>query len=364
MALIDLEIHSVRNIEHAKIELGEGVNIVYGENGSGKTSLLEAISILGTGKSFRTSKIKRVIKSGCAELTVFGRVSKNHSIRTIGIKKNATGTEARLNGVEERNQSLLAKEFPVAVISPESHRLVEEGPSWKRRFLDWGLFHVEQSFHENWKNYKTALKNRNALLGDLTKRSVSDPLYRQLDQWDQTLCAYGETLTLLGRKYVQDISNTASEIFDQLLPNLHISLVYKQGWPASDESMEMAVKRCRQKDIKQGFTDIGPHRSDLVIRSGESDIRERVSRGQQKLVIYALCLAQAIDLKRRNNIDTTLLLDDLGAELDIVNARNLIELIERHFTQVLITSANLHALPSLTVKSAKVFHVEHGRIIH
>ena len=165
MSLAELRIEDLRCIESAALEFSPELNLIAGENGAGKTSILEAIFLLGRGRSFRTRSSERLIRHGQAKLTVYGRTDDSPS-RQAGIEIAADGgTRARING-ERRSIRLLELSAVVAVqaIDPEIHKLVDQGPERRRRWLDWLVFHVEPSFGVHWARYNRALKQRNAAL--------------------------------------------------------------------------------------------------------------------------------------------------------------------------------------------------------
>ena len=182
MSLAELRIENLRCVESAALEFSPELNLIAGENGAGKTSILEAIFLLGRGRSFRTRSSERLIRYGQPSLTVFGRTDDSPA-RHAGIEIAADGgTRARINGENATSLLELSGVVPVQAIDPEIHKLVDQGPERRRRWLDWLVFHVEPTFAAHWSRYNRALKQRNAAL-----RSGASAV----DVWDKELVANG-----------------------------------------------------------------------------------------------------------------------------------------------------------------------------
>jgi DNA replication and repair protein RecF len=354
MILNQIHIYDVRNIVEAKLELGKHLNILYGENGSGKTSVLEAIYMLSTGKSFRSRHITKIIRESKNKLTLFGKLGELEKNTTLGIEKSSAGHIIHINGEKIKQVSSLAMRLPVLVISQDSHKLLESGPQWRRQFVDWGLFHVKHEFLSIWTNYRKLLKNRNHALSNKASRS-------EIEAWNEGLATYGEEYSLLRREYLDSLLTHFHDYASILLGDNQYSISYKQGWTKGSSLLD-TLNAQYERDRMSLRTAYGPHRGDIMLSLNGKDAKDKVSRGQQKLLVYALYLAQITHLKKITNKETLMLLDDLGAELDISHTHKLLNLISERFSQVCITTANLDSLPLHEFKDVKVFHVEHGNI--
>jgi len=358
MILKEIHIHNVRNIEKAKIEFGDHLNILYGENGSGKSSVLESIYLLSSGKSFRSRHITKIITENKNKLTLFGKLSSKDKTTTLGIEKSSSGHIIHINGEGVKKVSALALSLPVLIVTQDSHKLLEAGPQWRRQFSDWGLFHVKHDFLLVWTSYRKLLKSRNqALLNKATRAEI--------DAWNEGLASFGETYNILRRDYINEICPWFKEYAQSLLGNhgckSDFELKYRQGWP-KDINLYDCLKGQYERDRISGRTPYGPHRADMIVNMNGRDAKDQASRGQQKLLVYALYLAQIAHLRKESGKETFLLLDDLGAELDINHSLNLLKLISEQFSQVCMTTANLDSLPLDQFKEVKMFHVEHGKI--
>ena len=355
MSIQHLEISNVRNIQSQKIDFCSGLNVFYGKNGSGKTSVIEAIHILGTGKSFRASQIKQVVKEGESELVVYSRLlGENNKGISIGIQRNRTEFQAKIDGVKIKGLSELAKQLPLLVITPESHRLLESGPSWRRKYLDWGVFHVEHKYASIWSKYHSALKQRNSLLQQKGTR-------HNIQTWTETLSGLGEMLHQYRAAYFDKLLPLLQKFSEVFLPGQRLEFEYSFGWPKHG-TLQEALDSHVVQDLHHARTEYGPHRADLKIRFNGMNAREAVSRGQQKLLVYAMQLAQIDCIYETASKRTTLLLDDLSAELDEEKIGLLLNTINKEFNQVVITTADLNSIPVERFQNKRLFHVEHGLI--
>jgi DNA replication and repair protein RecF len=419
VSLLELVIDDLRCIERAELELHPGHNLIWGGNGSGKTSLLEAIFLLGRGRSFRTRNSERLIRYGRDRLVVFGRTGASGGsvhgsadeggysssasdsgsglrdsylpggVRTeaghpassavpaagslngvlpavqsadslwtgrrtsgqpLGIQvSRADGTSARISGANAKSLTELTQVFPVQVIDPGIHKLVEEGAHRRRRWMDWAVFHVERQFGDGWLRYTRALKQRNAALR-------THPA--QASVWDSELARLGELIAAARARFVEALLPYWKEsilALSGLEPELH----YFKGW-AQDTSLADALVASRTRDEARRNTHPGPHRADMIVRMNGRPAKEVLSRGQQKLIGVAMILAQLNLVQHTTQTTSTLLLDDPAAELDGDHLRRFIEQVLRLRSQLILTS--LHPEFQLFGKPDRVFHVEQGRV--
>ncbi len=356
MPLTELHIRNIRNIAETRLNLSPGVTLFSGVNGSGKTSLLEAIYLLGTGKSFRTHRTEKIIRRGEQESTVFGRLSReNGGEDSLGVKKDRTGLEIKKNQKPITNRSILASSLPLMVVTPNSHNLLEGGPQWRRRFVDWGVFHVEQRFSSHWNTFRRLLKQRNALLARQELERA------ELEAWDSAFVAVVEEITALRRAYLEALEPHAVFFLKALGFEESFDMSYQPGFSlGSSFGEQLAQGYVRDRAMKR--TQLGPHRADIRFSFDGVDVRQWISRGQQKLLVYALFLAQNRYLRQTRGKEAILLLDDLSAELDEHRLNKLLVLLEKEFAQVLITTANKESLPKEFVDHARLFHVEQGQV--
>jgi len=351
MPLLAVQIEDLRCIRHAELQLDPALTLISGPNAAGKTSILEAIFYLGRGRSFRTRQIERLVRSGASGLTLIGHVAADPRPLVLGIHASKEGTEARMGGRPVASLADLATVFPVQVIDPNVHKLIEEGPSGRRRAMDWGVFHVEPAFAGDWQRFHRALKQRNAALRAQLPADA-------IRAWDTEMVSAGTSLSIARQRYV-DALGPVFERLAEYLAGLDLAATLSRGWPI-EEPLEAAVAKAWLQDIRVGTTTVGPHRADLRIRVGGFLARDRVSRGQQKLVAAALVLAQLELLKSTSGRPGTLLLDDPAAELDKTRLQKLMQQVHQLGAQVIATST-ANTIEGLGTPGT-TFHVEQGEV--
>ena len=360
MRLTALDVRDVRIIAAAALEPDPAVNLIVGPNAAGKTSLLESIHLLATGRSFAASRPTRMIRSGAGPLRVVGRVQEGRPparLHRLGLERSTTGPATmRIDGRDVQRVADLARLLPVVAVHPDSHELVAGGPGGRRRLLDQGLFHVEPSFHPAWQRYRRALAQRNAVL-----RSGGSE--RELAAWEPELAEAGARMDALRRSYVADLNAVVRQRLPALLgESVDLVLQYRPGWGGDERDFGTALEHARARDREQLTTSVGPHRADLGLRWNARDSRQRVSRGQQKLLVYLLRLGQAEQLARATGEGCILLLDDLAAELDAGYRRRVLELAVDVGAQIFVTALESAVIPLDAVGSLSVFHVEQGEV--
>jgi DNA replication and repair protein RecF len=329
MTLRRVQVSDFRCLRSAEVEFDPQFTLVSGPNASGKTSLLEAVYVLGRGRSFRTRTLDHLIRSGADHFVIFGEVELPERRVGLGVEGSARGIRARLGGERVSSLAELAATLPVQIIDPEVHRLIEEGPSRRRRFLDWGVFHVEHEYVQRWQRYQQVLKQRNAALKARQPRAA-------VAAWDVELVKLGEYLNEARSRYVSSLLTNASSLTRSLL-GLELGLSYRSGWPR-DVSFQEALSASWAKDQEAGTTQVGPQRAEIAIRLNGAHVKDRISRGQQKLLAAALLMAQLSQFPRDATVRPTLLLDDPAAELDGDRLFGLIHEVTRQAVQLVVTS--------------------------
>ena len=351
MSLSSLSIQHFRNLQDVQVAPAAGINVVFGDNAAGKTSLLEAIHYLARGRSFRTTRTDQLVSRGAEELLVRGTVTAAHSSPiAMGILWTPAGTRLRVNGADCKQLSALARLLPVQVINAESQRLLQDGPQVRRSLLNWSLFHVEHGYHDSWRRYERALRQRNAAL-----RTGDE---RQVRAWEAELAGSGELLSAARAEFVRQLGEEVAPLLQRWLPDEGVSLHYRAGW-SKERSLAEALEEGRARELELGYGLFGPHRGDMAIRAGGVDAQHQLSRGQQKLLSIALLLIQARMLRVRGAPDPLLLVDDLPAELDPHHRHDVLAELIATGAQAFITCTEREALAA-DLPAARWFHVEHG----
>lgn len=352
MGLKRLKLRNVRNLENVDISPMPGINVIAGPNGSGKTSLLEAIHLLGLTASFRTNDRRQVIANGTDELCVEGVVERSWG-SDLKLRTVLSGKDTRVdaNGRPITRSSELAALFPVTVMGPEDHEIFEHGPKSRRQFMDRAMFHVEPRFFEVWKTYYRVLRHRNAAL----KRGDS------VSAWDVSLVKWATELSDLRRDFVSRMSEQLKKltVFSGRLPEVQVALY--PGWPEESGLLEL-LEAHRQSDIEKRHTQWGPHRADVIFRTDQRPAQEYLSRGQRKALGYFLKLAVANLTVDSNNQAGLVLVDDLPAELDMETRSIVLRMLYNTGLQSFITTTDAALLSFIGLPEPRMFHVEHGTV--
>lgn len=355
--LIRLDLQGFRNYADESFRPGPGFNLIVGENGSGKTSLLEAIHVLAAGRSFRGSRNTGLIRQGAGEAVLYGEVESAGTRHRIGMRRKAGGIDGlRLNGENVGNMARVAQLFPVQVFHPGTVELVEGGPGGRRRYMDWGLFHVEPSFPGLFRDFRQALEQRNRLL----KKKGLAP--RELEVWDRQIAVASDKIDRLRRDWLARLEPVVERFLEELAPLPPVRLALDSGWP-ENASLGALLRDERPRDMARGFTGRGAHRADLRLTTGAGAVRDLFSRGQAKSLAYVLVLAQLEVLVREAGRRCLVLVDDLGSELDREHRQAVLRIMERLGQQTIFTAlaADDDLLEPLD-ENIRMFHVEHGTL--
>lgn len=352
--LTKLQIRNIRNIREAMINPGKNLNIIVGRNGSGKTSLLESIFLLGRGKSFRTARISEVTTKELAGFSVSGTIEDDTGICrkvVLGIKDKKK--IMRIDGFEINSRLDLLYCYPLQFISPTIHSIVDGPPTNRRLFMDWGLFHSDELYPKEWKRFSRCLKHRNFLLRRGGKEDTN--------VWDVEFARYGTIIGDKRKAYIDELRPYLEETVEFMIPALKIEIRYSAGWNV-DFGLLNDLESERTKDLKIGYTFSGPHKGDIDLNVGLRSCRTFLSRGQIKLLALSMKLAQIKFMIESNKKFCTLLIDDFCAELDRSNLKKVKQFISDLDIQCFITATDRSSIGSLCGVQSTMFHVEQGDI--
>ena len=355
MGLQSLDICNFRNIESASLAFSPGLNLISGENAAGKTSLLEAVYCLGRVRSFRTHVSAQPIRDGESAFRLVGWVASGTGRRIpIGIERQRSSLDVHLDGQPIRRLSDLAGGFPVQVLSGDTPTILNGGPRYRRQTLDWALFHVEQAYREVWQRYTRVLRQRNAAL------RAHMPV-KQVTVWDVELIDAALQIDSYRRNYIEMLQPHLQSEVKQLLENRELLLRYQPGW-SETRPLSDALSQSLEKDLGQGFTHCGPHRSDFTLQLDGQGVVSHCSRGQQKVVIVSFMLAQ-VQLQQQRSVPMgAFLLDDLTSELDNRHQTRVLSALRELNCQVFVSAIQPEAVNTTGWQAAKKFHVEHGEV--
>ena len=375
MPLELLKIHNGRNLIEYSLKPHPNLNIIYGSNGVGKTTILESIYLLLRSRTFRSNKYKTFInydKNTCTVFSQFSASKDNELIDssfTIGISRSKDQSQPiiHLNSKKINSLSAITNLVVLGLITPESFTLLDAGPSIRRKFIDWGVFHVEPSFLSDWRSYKKILSNRNQLLANLSKnykstRKLTKQQLELINCWNPQLVSLNDKLNIYRSNQLHYISSNFYNFLSEFSTTIQadkISLSYYKGW-SKDLSYEDYLSEKLFEDLYAGYTRYGTHRSELRISYNNNLAKDILSRGQKKIIIICLILAQFhylidVDISRIHNL---LLLDDIDSELDSKNLTILFKILSELKCQIIATTSNSDRYNFLDKSNSKLFHVK------
>ncbi len=342
------------------MELAPGLNTFHGENGAGKTAILEAVHLLCRGRSFRTQNSQTLIQNGCDQLVVRGVIddeARGHT--TLAISKDRQGrTQVRLNGEAEKRLSEVARLTPLQVMLPDIAELVFGGPSLRRAWIDWGTFHVKPPYLDTLRHYLRAVRQRNALLKDQAAPQILKP-------WSEEAARLGSAVDRDRTAYLETLRPHFLAVLSELAADLQVEVRYQRGW-GRDDDLGKLLGDSSPREVKYASTQWGPHRADVQLRVENTPAGTVLSRGQGKLVASAMQIAQASLLAETEQRTSVFLIDDAGAELDSAHNERFFGLLQRIGGQILATTARAPEddgrNPARAVRG-RMFHVKRGAVV-
>lgn len=355
MSITRLLIKDFRNIEQAELVPAAGFNYLIGENGSGKTSVLEAIYTLGHGRAFRSLQTGRVIRHEQPDFVLHAKLAGESRPLTLGLSKDRAGlTKVRIDGSDGHRIAELAQLLPIQLITPEGFTLLTGGPKYRRAYIDWGCFHRYPGFFTAWNNFRRLIKQRNASL-----RQVSH--YRQLQPWDQAMVPLAQQISEWRAAYSEEISREIQQTCQRFLPEYDLQFSYLRGWDKETPFDELLARQF-ERDRALTYTSSGPHKADFRIRAAGTPVEDLLSRGQLKLLMCALRLAQGEYLTQQSGRRCIYLIDDFASELDETRRQLLAERLKATKAQVFVSAISFDHVIDMNDEKGKMFGVEKGKI--
>lgn len=386
MSLKWLEARHFRNLTHISVDLDPGLNLLFGENGSGKTSLLESSYFLSTARSFRDTGLDPVIQRGAEDCLLRGKVQAAGMEHHIGISRDRDGSrEIKINSETTKKASDLARLLPTLVLGPHSVDLLIGPPTLRRRFLNWGLFHVKPGrtdpaplgsasttadlslldFPVTWEGANRSLRQRNLLLRQYAANSGSVNL-KELETWSDRLATYANQIDQQRAQYVELYRPLFMEIVQRLAGIDEVTFDYYRGWNRDADLMDIYLKEA-DLDQKRGFTQKGFQRADVRISVSGQPAAKVCSRGELKSLVWAMILAQGALASGPGSTEssggTLYLVDDLASEFDEEHRRRVCQFLIETGQQVLLTGVEQRSLlTACENKYGRLFHVKHGEV--
>lgn len=355
MPLHRLQVYQFRNLQDICINLDAGLQIIFGDNASGKTSLLDAIHVLCSGKSFLGALPKKLQRFSTEEFSICGDISQPPGSRIpIQYRWQNSHIQLIVSCRAVRRTSEYAAYQPIQAITPLSYRLLDDSPIVRRQFMDWGVFHVKHDYAEIWRRFQRSLSQRNAMLS-----SGAD--LRMLSIWNQEFIQLSQSMDRYRAEYLDILRPKLMYFFSAFLPEVQLDIHYQRGW-AADKGLQDVLEENLPKDMERRFTYYGPQRADINIRLNGISTKDFASRGQKKLITFALYLAQVSLQQKLGRHSAILLIDDLPSELDQEHVSLVISLLKTIPMQIFISCIDLEQLPGKHRMANKMFHVKQGKV--
>lgn len=359
MKIIRAELKQFRSYETCEIEPCEGVNVLLGDNGQGKTNVLEALYLCCTGRSHRTRQDRELIRWGADCASVRVEAARRDGSHEVEIALPALGRRhIRVFGQEVARSGELLGHVTGVLFSPEDLRTVKDGPAERRRFVDMALSQIRPAYYYALQRYARALKQRNETLKAVAARPA---LAATLDAWDEQLAAAGAELMRHRREYIQRLDRAAAETHRDIAEGKEkLEIRYEPSVSMGDDARAIleALFGAREGDRRRMTTSVGPHRDDVQLLVEGRDVRAYGSQGQQRTAALAMRLSELDVMREQLDEWPMLMLDDVMSELDPGRRRQLIGRLKG--IQTFITCTDVDDLAGAGV--GKVWRVENGTL--
>lgn len=360
MRIKNLTLTNFRNYEKETFTFGEGLNVLFGKNAQGKTNCAEAVFFLCTGTSLRIRRDNQLIKKGESEAILSATAESRYGDITLEAIVREHGKELRVNGVKVAKTVDWIGNINSVFFSPGELRLIQDGPDERRRFLDISISQTSKRYYTALLRYRKILEQRNTLL----KERNDSIILETLPIWDEQLCTYAATIGKARKEYVDKLAPYAKEAHAFLTDGAEELFISCERKYKGDEA-EIKAKLFQEmqdryeRDIRLGYTSVGPHRDDLDIRIGDMDAKQFASQGQTRTIALAIKLAEVEIFKELTGETPVLILDDVMSELDLPRRKKLVEKVDGLQTIVTCT----HAERVLYGKDAVKMRISDGHLI-
>ncbi len=357
LVLESLATHAFRNLVNGEHALSSAFNVFSGDNGQGKTNVLEAAYVLATSKSFRTSKLAELSLFGEALSGVRGRFREGAEARDQSMGLRGAARAPKIDGKRPKSLFEYAVRSPVVVFHPGEVAL-SMGPSAERRkLLDRVAAHLSPGLLSDLDAYRRAVRERQRAL---ETRGTSA---RDLPDWEALVVEHGLRVQSVRRRAAEELGPRAEEGFARIgTPGLTLVATYAPHAPADEASFRAALEASRAKDLSRGAATVGPHRDDLRLELGGHLAKGTASQGQHRAIVLALKSAEIEVVSSARGVRPILLLDDVSSELDASRTEALFRFLGAHEGQVLLTTTRPELIAVGDAESRKDFRVEAGRI--
>lgn len=347
-----LQVATFRHFSQQTWQFHPKVNVILGANGSGKTSILEALYFLGVGRSFRSNVLQNLIQQGESEFTLFTEVTRDTGdLVQLSLRRaKRLPPIQKLDGQVVKSTAELARWLPLLHLCPDSFQLLTAGGKQRRRLLDWGVFYQNTRFISIWRDFNRVLLQRNAAL------KQKQP-YRLLALWDQRFSELAIEIDKVRETYFADYMPVLKAQDPDFWQGLDVEVTYVRGWSAGKPLLKVLEDNYTQ-DLRYGSTQYGPHRADVKFKIGQLPARDILSRGQQKRLVVLLKLAQGACFQHHTQSRCVYLLDDIYSELDVYRANEMTQMVQQQAAQLFLTAIDEHRVPEVLLSAKESTQIQ------
>ena len=362
-----VNLKNFRNYQSLDIEIGEGINIFYGQNAQGKTNIIESIYMSSTGKSHRTQKDTELIKWNNDEARIKIDFQKDNDDKSVEIHLNRNvKKQIKLNGVKLTKMGELIGNLNTVIFSPDHMKIIKEGPVERRRFMDIILSQVKPGYYYNLVQYLKVLEHRNKLLEEARNNRG---ILKTMEIWNDQLADFGTKIIMTRSNFVYKTCDIAAKTHERIshgkesLKLIYNSSVEYQNNSESDikKAFLNALEKSINIDMKRGATHKGPHRDDILFFINDTEVKTYSSQGQQRTALLSLKISELKYIEEETEELPILLLDDVFSELDTERQKYLVDFIKD--IQTIITCTDVEYLEKLKLGSSRVYNVVNGMVI-
>ena len=356
MNITKLELMNFRNYKKIIFDNFSNLNIIIGNNGIGKTSIIEAIYLGSLAKSFKTNNEHLIIKNDSDYFRIKIYYFDYGPKKNLEVFYDKDGKKTKINSKIQRKLSEFISQYRVIMLSPDELKLIKSSPNTRRNYLNIQISQLHKEYLYFLNNYNTLIKNKNDYLKKLMFNSNLDTRY--LDILDEKIVEEGLKIYSYRKKYIDMINDYINDIFKKYQENNKIEIKYVSDYEINDKQKLLEVlRKNRKKEINIGMTSFGVHRDDYEFLQNGNNAKEYSSQGLQKLIVLAMKISEVQIFVKKYEIYPILLLDDLFSELDEKNRNNIFKSLDKEI-QIFITTTDLKNINKRIIERAKIFDLD------
>ncbi len=359
MKIRNLKLVNFRNYDNLAIAFNEGLNIIYGDNGTGKSNLVEAIYLLALTKSFRINNDKYLIQKGKSNAYVEGKILKKDDLANFKVEISNEGKKVEIDNNKIKKISEYVTKIQVVIFYPSNTEIINSSPSERRKVLNIEISQIFKEYLILLSNYNKILKQRNAYLKQLYLYGNASRQY--LDILTKKLVEYGKKIYKYRYEFIAQINSYITEIYQTIFGSGELKVNYISTYNKTEKELLEVYRKYYSKEMAIGKTLIGPHHDDFEFILDGHKLKEWGSQGQMKNAILAMKIAEVRLIKDVLKYYPILILDDLFSELDKKKIANILKLLNNE-VQTFITTTDIKSIPKNLINESRIYKVTNGKV--